>query len=284
MSRPTLRVSLVIPAYNEESHLAACLDAIAAQTVRPFEVIVVDNNSADGTALVAQSYPFVRIVAEPRQGIVFARDAGFNAARGDIIGRIDADTILPADWVQTAIKIFTDNPYDAVSGSVGYYDIPLKRTVASIDLWFRQTIARKLRHEVYLYGGNMAIRRSAWQAVCEELCHAHQLHEDFDLAVHLAQARCNVRFDPTLCAQVSARCVDYSPRSFYTYVMANPRTYAAHGLTSQRCMYPLTIFMLSVYFLVRFLYRASDPQNGRFSLRYLFDATYKSHPSPLAEL
>src|SRR5579885_2506952 len=95
-----LRISLVIPAHNEESHLAACLDAVAAQTVRPFEVIVVDNNSSDATAEVARSYSFVRVVREPRQGLAFARDAGFDAARGELIGRIDADTLLPPNWVE----------------------------------------------------------------------------------------------------------------------------------------------------------------------------------------
>ena len=93
------RVSIVIPAYNEERYLPACLDAIAAQTIKPFEVIVVDNNSSDSTAKIAAQYPFVRVVNEPRRGIGFARNAGFNAAAGDIIGRIDADTHVPASWV-----------------------------------------------------------------------------------------------------------------------------------------------------------------------------------------
>src|SRR5687767_1835934 len=94
-----LRVSLVIPAYNEESHLRACLDAVAAQTVRPFEVIVVDNNSTDTTVAIARSYSFVAVMHESQQGIVYARNAGFNAARGDIIARIDADTHLSPNWI-----------------------------------------------------------------------------------------------------------------------------------------------------------------------------------------
>ena len=113
-----LRVSLVIPVYNEESHLAACLDAIAAQTVQPFEVIVVDNNSTDQTVAIAQRYPFVRLLHEKRQGVVFARDRGFTAARGDVIGRTDGDSILAPDWVAEIHRIFANPTVDAASGIV----------------------------------------------------------------------------------------------------------------------------------------------------------------------
>lgn len=283
MQQRRLRVSLVIPAHNEESHLAACLDAVAAQSERPFEVILVDNNSTDTTADIARSYDFVRVVREPKQGLAFARDAGFNAARGDIIGRIDADTIVPSDWVETIAQLFAQQNYDAVSGSVDYYDIPLKRTVARIDLGFRQYMAHRLGADVYLFGANMAIRRTAWRAVSDELCHARQLHEDYDVALHLAGRNTYlVGFDPRLHASVSARCLDYKWRAFYQYVMASPRTYAAHGLRSQRCMYPLVTFLLTMYMPLRFLYRASDSA-GRLSLRHLLDAEYLPHVSPLVD-
>lgn len=284
MQKRSLRVSLVIPAFNEEGQLGACLDAIAAQAVPPFEVIVVDNNSSDTTAAVAGSYPFVRVVREARQGLAFARDAGFDAARGDIIGRIDADTHLPADWLAIVQRLFADDTTcDAVSGSVSYYDIPLKRVVSRIDLAFRRHIARRLGRETYLFGANMAIRRSAWQAVRSEVCHARHLHEDFDLAVHLAEAgEYDVRFEPALFAHVSARCIDYSPHAFYVYALANPRTYAAHGLRSQRCMYGLIVFLIAMYVPLKLIYRMSDDA-GRFAAKNPLRSAYSVHVSPLAE-
>src|SRR5438309_1400799 len=101
-----MKVSIVIPVYNEGPALGACLDAIARQTSRPFEVIVVDNNSSDDTVPIARHYGFVRLIHEKRQGVVHARTAGFNAARGDIIARIDGDTILPENWVASCKEVF----------------------------------------------------------------------------------------------------------------------------------------------------------------------------------
>jgi glycosyltransferase involved in cell wall biosynthesis len=160
MMQSKLRVSLVIPVYNEESYLALCLDAIAQQTVRPFEVIVVDNNSTDGTAAVARRYSFVTLLHEPRQGVAYARDCGFNASRGDIIGRTDGDTILARNWVERLQTVFADKAVDAASGLVDYRDIGWRGAFNLIDEKFRHFLARRADSlgEMFLYGVNMAIR------------------------------------------------------------------------------------------------------------------------------
>src|SRR5581483_7315847 len=100
MLNKTLTLTIVIPVFNEEDHIAACLSAIAAQTAAPDEVIVVDNNSSDKTPQIAASYPFVRLIKARKQGVLFARNKGFDAAKSDIIGRIDADSLLPSRWVE----------------------------------------------------------------------------------------------------------------------------------------------------------------------------------------
>jgi glycosyltransferase involved in cell wall biosynthesis len=61
-----LRVSIVIPVYNEADHLDACLAAIGSQATPAFEVLVVDNNSSDASVAVAQAYKFVTILREPK--------------------------------------------------------------------------------------------------------------------------------------------------------------------------------------------------------------------------
>lgn len=284
MQRP-LRVSLVIPAYNEESHIAACLDAVAVQTVRPFEVIVVDNNSTDNTAAIVGSYDFVRVVRAEKQGVVFARDVGFDAARGEIIGRIDVDTLLPADWIATVQRLFAESSeLDAVSGTVGYYDFPFKRAANFCDVLARSYLAHFLSNAVYLYGSNMAMRREAWEIVRAKVCHHAEWHEDIDLAAHLAQMdRCNVVFSQDLKAQVSSRNVDMSFKTFYHYVSVNPRNYATHGLKSYRYMYVVVVALLALHAPLRLIHRGYDQQTRRFSLRRALDFSRPAHLSPLTE-
>lgn len=285
MKSSKVRVSLVIPAYNEAAHLRACLDKVAAQTARPFEVIVVDNNSTDQTAAVACSYPFVRVVFEKRRGLAHARNAGFNAARGDVIGRIDVDSLLPLNWIDRVQQIFANQEVDAVSGALGFHDAPFRRFFQQVDLLFRRYLARNLgrQGELFLYGSNMAVRKTLWQGVRGELCTHPRLHEDMDLAAHLANTKYRVIFDENLRAEVSVRRIDTDMRTFYTYVLANPRTYAFHGLASRLYMYPVVWIVLIFYLPLRILYRAYDPRIHRFSWSHLRRPSYRQRTSPISE-
>ena len=78
-----MRLSFVVPAYNEEAYLADCLDSILSQTRPlsiPTEIIVVNNASTDGTAAILERYPGVILVDEPRKGLTHARQAGAQRA------------------------------------------------------------------------------------------------------------------------------------------------------------------------------------------------------------
>ena len=97
--RPT--ISLIIPAYNEEAYLPACLDAIMQNVAgKAIEIIVVDNNSTDGTRQVIERYPAVTYVFEPKKGITRARQRGFMSSSGDILAYVDADTRPPPGWIE----------------------------------------------------------------------------------------------------------------------------------------------------------------------------------------
>jgi glycosyltransferase involved in cell wall biosynthesis len=265
-----LRISIVIPVYNEEQHLAACLEAIARQTVKPFEVLVIDNNSTDDTIKVASAFTFAKVLKEKRQGVVHARDKGFNSARGEIIGRIDADTIISDEWVATIQKLFNPNsiemPIDAVSGAVSYYDLPWSELVGRLDLTFRQWIADGLGRDVFLYGSNMAVRRSAWLKARKQVCHTKGLHEDFDLAIHLAANDFHVAFDRRLQAAVSLRRFHVTFKDYFLYAWLNPKTYRHHGRFALQRMYAVIAVVLSAYLLIKLIYRAYDPVTGKISL------------------
>ena len=275
-----LTVTIVIPVYNEADTIHRCLEAIAAQTVQPYEVIVVDNNSSDGTALLAAQFPFVRVMHEAKQGVVYARDTGFNAARGDIIGRIDADTLLSPDWVETIQRIFTDNTISAVSGGMRYHAVPFADFFSRVDRVFRAYLAWALGREVALQGANLAIRRSAWQDVRHSLCTRGDMHEDFDLSIHLHEAGHTNRYMRYLQASITFRQAGSKWGDYLPYVLLNPGTYAQHNRARRIVMYPVITLAFIFYPLIRVLYLGYDEASDGFSFTRLMRSQRKARVNP----
>jgi len=229
--RSRLRVSIVIPVYNEERHLGACLDAIAVQSSSVLEVIVVDNNSTDASVEIARKYPFVRIVRESRQGRVFARNAGFDAARGDIIGRIDADIRLPANWVDYVQQFYADHDRrnQAWSGRGYFYNVRLPRLVS----WAYALLAFRLNMVLIghttLWGSNMAITKAQWQQVRSVVHLRNDIHEDLDLAMHLHDAGYKITYDTTITTDAHMRRVRTNRDELWGYLLWWPRTLRLHS-------------------------------------------------------
>ena len=159
---PTMKptISLVIPAYNEQDYLPACLDAVMLNLAgKVKEIIVVDNNSTDGTRQIVESYPAVTYVFEPNKGISRARQCGYQAASGDIIAYVDADTHPPAGWIEQIWDQFGARKNLAcLSGPYSFYDLSGLGNAVS-TCWF---IAARPLYKMTGYmmvGGNFAIRR-----------------------------------------------------------------------------------------------------------------------------
>lgn len=212
MSTNSLRVSLVIPVYNEEKYLGKCLDSLMKQEVKADEIIIVDNNSTDGSVAVAKKYP-VRIIHERQQGITPTRNRGFNEAKYEIIARTDADTVLPATWIKRIKKAFaTDEQVVAISGPAYFYDWPkiFKRawqpkssTIRFITSY--NTIVKQILKHDCLYGPNLAFRRVAWFKIKDTIClDDSKVHEDLDLAIHLAPLG-KIKFIKSLSVSTSVR-------------------------------------------------------------------------------
>ncbi len=115
-----MRISVVIPALNEEEEIRECLEGLRQQPFPDFEVIVVDNGSKDATASIARMYG-VHVIEERERGIARARQTGFEAAHGKIIASTDADTIVPTDWVARIYHAFVDNP--SLCGAFGPFHL-----------------------------------------------------------------------------------------------------------------------------------------------------------------
>lgn len=223
----TLSLSIVIPAYNEEGYLKDCLDSIAAQSVLPLEVIVVDNSSRDKTAQIALSYPFVKLIEEPKQGIVFARSRGFNAAKGNFIGRIDGDSRLSSKWVEQALKFFGEHEdVAACGGDFYFYDFPFKRVGRFFFRLLYYQVQSWLAGSNIMLGANMVVRRQAWQKAAP-LCHADaDIAEDVDLSINLARAGFQVGRPIKLLVKASMLRHNYHPLHILNYLLRWPKTYA----------------------------------------------------------
>lgn len=118
-------ISLVIPAYNEEKYIGACLEhAIRNKPANLTEIVVIDNASTDGTAKLAASFPGVRVVREEKKGLTSARECGLKSATGDILAYVDADTRIPAGWFERINAEFAADPkLVCLSGPYDYYDL-----------------------------------------------------------------------------------------------------------------------------------------------------------------
>lgn len=227
-----LTLSIVIPVYNEQRYLNACLASIARQSQPPDEVILVDNNSTDDSVKIAKKYKFVQLLYEKKRGVVFARNCGFNAAKSKIICRIDGDVILPSNWV-SKIKKFYSNPTNentALSGSGNFRNVRCPR----FHGWVLDQIAfksnRVLLGHYIMWGSNCAFPKALWPEIKSKVCVRSDIHEDLDIAIHLHQQGTPIVFDQNL--RVSA--VMKRVRSKHNLLLGNmmlwPQTLKVHKL------------------------------------------------------
>mgnify|MGYP002787150848 CR=1 FL=1 len=248
-------VSIVIPAYNEEATIRACVTAALAQTVPAHEVIVVDNRSTDRTAAIVAELQAanpdapLRVIPQfAEQGLVPTRNLGLDSATGDVIGRIDADSVLEPTWVEEVQKAFLAPAVAAATGPVLYYDMPLRRFGLRADDTLRRAMLRLAREYHFVFGSNMALRATAWQAIRDEVCRDEEdlFHEDIDISVHLYDAGLRAVYVPTMVAGMSARRIDDSPRDYVSYVGRFDRTYTHHDVRNRALRAPAWVF-LAVY-------------------------------------
>jgi len=158
----THKVSLVIPAYNEEKYIGNCLRHAIENSQGLFsEIIVVDNASTDKTASIVKDFPTVKLIHEYRKGPTFARERGFKESTGNIIAFIDADTQMTSTWAKQLIQEFEHNQNLAcLSGPYSYFDFPKwKQIVINTVFWYIGVKPSSILIGNVVIGGNFAIRR-----------------------------------------------------------------------------------------------------------------------------
>jgi glycosyltransferase involved in cell wall biosynthesis len=191
-----MKISLIIPAYNEEKYIGECLKSAIKNGEKLFEIIVVNNASTDNTEEVVKSFmkysSNIRIVNEPRKGLTKARQRGLNEAGGDIIAHIDADTKMPRGWVEKVKRNFEKNSnIVCVSGPYIYYD--------------QSFIGKMFVLLGYMaVGGNFAVKKDAVEKIGGFDENISFYGEDTDIARRLSRVG-KVKFFLNLYMYTSAR-------------------------------------------------------------------------------
>ena len=169
-----MKISFVVPAYNEELYIEDCLRALVAATAdKPYatEIVVVNNASTDRTAEVARRFPEVRVVDEPQKGVTRARQKGFESTTGEFVANIDSDVRIPAEWLDRALASFAQDPRLAcLSGPFIYYDLSPITRAAVKAFYFAGVIFYRVSRlcigrGAMVQGGNFILRRSSLQEI-----------------------------------------------------------------------------------------------------------------------
>ena len=171
-----MRLDVIVPTYNRQDLLPSAFESLfAAEVPSGLEVTVtvVDNNSTDGTRGVIESFQKrfgerIRYCFEKQQGRSHALNAGINATEGDLIGIIDDDEEIDANWYKTAFEAFRDSDLDFIGGPyVPRWSMPPPQwmpsnygsVVGSVDGGDKQ-VPFDHNYPGILMGGNAILRRS----------------------------------------------------------------------------------------------------------------------------
>jgi len=162
------RMSVIECAHNEAQYLASCLHSLLAQSRPPDEILVINNASTDATRAVAEAIPRVRVVDEPRKGLVVARETGRHLATGEVLVYVDADCRAPLTWLERIEQRFVrDAQLIALSGPYRFYDWDWwgRLLIRAYDFTLAPATQLLVKHILRIgtifYGGNFAVRADA---------------------------------------------------------------------------------------------------------------------------
>ncbi|MFE5408471.1 glycosyltransferase family A protein [Microbacterium sp. NPDC056569] len=232
--RPRPSVTVVVPVRDDAALLRRCLEALRLQTWHPDEVIVVDDGSVDASAAVAAELG-ATVARQPPRGIATAGAAGYDMAKGELIARLDADSLPPHDWLERLLAPFDRDPsVAAVAGDAWFVDAagkPRPRAAAAYLGAYRAVLLPTLGHTP-LFGSNMAMRRDAWSQVAAEVHRDDDLlHDDLDLSFHLGRTH-RIRRARGAAVGISARPLRLDAalllrirRGFHTVLIHWPRDF-----------------------------------------------------------
>lgn len=208
-----MKLSFVIPAFNEQAFIAQTIKSIlqAAEGQNcEFEIIVVNNVSADNTRQIAESFPQVKVFDQPKKGTNQARQLGFEKSSGQLICSLDADMRISPAWVKKALDDFQNHPdLVALSGPYVFYDVSVwLRAVTYVFYLLCYPVFvinnRWLKKGGAVMGGNLVIRKNALERIGGYNTALTFYADDSDTGSRLSKVG-KVKFDYSFVAGSSGR-------------------------------------------------------------------------------
>ncbi len=153
-----LKISVVMPAFNEEKRIADTLKTVLNQDFKgEYEVVVCDNNSSDKTSQVAEKFN-VKVVKELKKGSRFAYDRAIKESSGDLILITNADVILPINWISRILEEYRDSEIVGVGTRVDFYDCPTWVKKIFNFMW-------NINPKKAMWGTSMSVRREYFDKI-----------------------------------------------------------------------------------------------------------------------
>src|SRR3954471_3396339 len=190
--------SVIIPTLNEEKYIGRCLAALAEQTLPSdrFDVIVVDNGSTDRTLeVISECSSIIRttVLRKAKCNISEARDAAAGLAKGSFLVFLDADCLVPPNWLKVALNLLRRGD----GGVIGaFYTIPETSTWVA-KAWYGDMAKSRSGPVSYVPSGTLFIDRSVFQKF-GGFDPAIQTSEDFEFCQRVAAAGYEVLSYPEL--------------------------------------------------------------------------------------
>jgi glycosyltransferase involved in cell wall biosynthesis len=158
MERAHPLISVIIPAHDREAFIGDALESVFAQGYDPFEVVVVDDGSSDGTARVVESFGRgVRCICQGHSGVSAARNRGLAEARGEWIAFLDSDDV----WTEGSLRVRADVLAQRADVEIVYGKVRVRQLVAGAKMR-RYGDGEVVYHPAF---GSMLIRRSVFDRV-----------------------------------------------------------------------------------------------------------------------
>jgi glycosyltransferase involved in cell wall biosynthesis len=183
-------VSVVIPVHNGAADIAKAIDSILAQTFRDFELIVVNDGSTDGTAVVLRRVvdARMRVIAQDHAGVAAAVNRGIAAACGKYVARLDHDDLARPERLAKQVAFLDANPGHAVVGTwaeIWTGDEPTQRAHEHpID---DGALQFELLFNNYFVHSSVMLRKSALDAAGGYATDPERMPEDYELWSRLAR-------------------------------------------------------------------------------------------------